>query len=120
VLMWIRLTDTSAFPNVQLTLDETYLLQCDYRITSDKKAIIACMKLLQPLNEDLLETKIQHFMNLEDFQVDLYSGDALIKSARACFNAFYIQEGIRGSLTVERAEFMVGCKNKNGVMVGDS
>jgi hypothetical protein len=116
--MWIKLINTTVIPNQELILDENFLLQCDYRVNSIKRAVIACMRILDLSNSDTLETKIKDFISLEDFKIELYSGDAVVKSFRGCFSNYFIQDTSNG--IVERAEFTAGFKNIDGALVQQS
>lgn len=99
--MWIRITNNAASPAVIVELKEDFVSGCEYRIMGSGKPIISMNK--SGYNStDSLETKIRPLMNISDLDVDLLSGDAVLKSFKANIQNYTLSGA--GSSLYERLE----------------
>ncbi len=118
--MWLKFKDTTKIPATEVILDDKYLLNCDYRRGVDGRTIISVQKAITPNSDQSqqLEARIDALWAVEDVEINLYSGDGLLKTLRGCPYSYSISDRGMGGITVERADFLVNGKIQGSAISG--
>ncbi|RPK20044.1 hypothetical protein [Paenibacillus xylanexedens] len=115
--MWLKFKDTTKIPATEIDFDDKYLLNCDYRRGVDGRTVISVQKAIVPNGDqsEQLEVRMDPLWKVEDIEINLYSGQGLLKTLRGCPYSYSLTDRGMGGITVERAEFLVGGKITGGV-----
>jgi hypothetical protein len=113
--MYLKLYNTNVTPPIEVVLDESFLYSCEYRKQNDGKTVISVQKILAPGVLQTLEDATVFAYSLSDIKIELYSGDALLKSVRGAALSFSLQDRKDQQIVLERMDFLVGAKIVSGV-----
>jgi hypothetical protein len=116
--MYLKLYNTNVTPPIEVVLDESFLYSCEYRKQNDGKTVISVQKILSPGALQTLEDATVFAYSLSDIKIELYSGDALLKSVRGAALSFSLQDRKDQQIVLERMDFLVGAKIVSGISTG--